>query len=90
MNDPKPCGEECALRLRMMTDMLEATRSASARLVLSKDSLSTDHVVLNQAFARQMVENNEQRKLNYQLREQVEKHKATIRRLNKKLKGRQP
>jgi hypothetical protein len=78
--------EERDLSVRMMIAANTHAREEAAKIVLSKDGLTTQNVILNQQIARQLTENNELRKINYALREEVAKQADRIRRLNKKLK----
>jgi hypothetical protein len=78
--------EERDLSVRMMIAANTNAREEAAKIVLSKDGLTTQNVILNQQIARQLTENNELRKINYALREAVAKQAERIRRLNKKLK----
>jgi hypothetical protein len=78
--------EERDLSVRMMIAANTHAREEAAKLVLSKDGLTTQNVILNQEVARQLNDNNALRKLNYALREEVAKQAERIRRLNKKLK----
>lgn len=78
--------EERDLSVRMMIAANTHTREEAAKLILSKDGLATDNVLLNQEVARQLSDNNALRRLNFELREKVAKQAETIRRLNKKLK----
>ena len=78
--------EERDLSVRMMIAANTNAREEAAKIVLSKDGLTTQNVILNQQIARQLTENNELRKINYALREEVAKQAERIRRLNKKLK----
>lgn len=78
--------EERDLSVRMMIAANTHTREEAAKLILSKDGLATDNVLLNQEVARQLSDNNALRRINFELREKVAKQAETIRRLNKKLK----
>lgn len=79
--------EDRDLRVRMMLEAVAQTREHAAKIVLSKDSLTTVNAALNEEVAKLMTRNNQQLRENYKLQGKVAKQAAMIRRLRKKMKG---
>ena len=78
--------EDRDLRVRMMIEAVAQTREHAAKIVLSKDKLTTCNAELNQEIARLMTRNNQQLRENYKLQDKVAKQAAAIKRLRKQIK----
>ena len=78
--------EDRDLRVRMMLEAVAQTREHAAKIVLSKDKLTTCNAELNQEIARLMTRNNQQLRENYKLQGKVAKQAAAIRRLRKQIR----